>query len=606
MPLRSVSAAYLAQAADLAANAGQLQAYDSMGHCIVLAGPGSGKTKTLVLKLARILAEDVRAPRGAACITYSQECARELTRRLEGLGLREAPNLFVGTVHGFCLRHLLMPYGRLADLPTPLPLTVATQRQSDRLLNHAGERLFGRGHPHKPIELGKHRRSVLDRASPAWRAEEELVAWTEGYEDALRREGLIDFDDLVIFGERLIAEHDWVLPLVRAKFPVLAVDEYQDLGVALHRIVIRLAFTGGVRLFAVGDADQSIYGFTGADGALLLALAERDDVEQVHLRLNYRSASRIVSASEMALGEARGYESSDPNRHAVIAFVPCTDGLAGQAAHAIQQIIPAALAAKPGRQIGDIAILYRDFRAGNVVADAATAAGIDFVRVDTAAPYRKVALTSWIEDSATWCAGGWREGRPQLRGLLDRWLGFRRARLSDVDARREAARMTGLLWSLRADAGPASTYVSALRDGALDALMTAESWLRDQQEQVDRMSAALAAQGPLAGLDLASLGGRDGSPDHLNLLTLHSAKGCEYDVVIMVGLDLGSLPWRNEQPAARRESRRLFYVGLTRARDEVHMLYSGFVDTRAGRMYWGRSPFLDELEARLAEAEPGE
>ena len=68
------------------------------------------------------------------------------------------------------------------------------------------------------------------------------------------------------------------------------------------------------------------------------------------------------------------------------------------------------------------------------------------------------------------------------------------------------------------------------------------------------MSAALAAGGPLADLDLASLGGRDGSPLHLNLLTLHSAKGCEYDVVIMVGLDLGSLPWRNELPAAQRES----------------------------------------------------
>ena len=137
----------------------------------------------------------------------------------------------------------------------------------------------------------------------------------------------------------------------------------------------------------------------------------------------------------------------------------------------------------------------------------------------------------------------------------------------------------------------------------LDALMAAEPVLADQREQADRMSAALAVGGPLAELDIASLGGRDGSPLHLNLLTLHSAKGCEYDVVIMVGLDLGSLPWRNEQPAVRRESRRLFCVGLTRARDEIHMLYSGYVDTARGRMNWGRSPFLDELEARMEEAE---
>ncbi|MCH4578126.1 ATP-dependent helicase [Achromobacter xylosoxidans] len=599
MPSSNVSSAYLAQAADLAGNPGQQAAYDSRGHCVVLAGPGSGKTKTLVLKLARILAEDVRAPRGAACITYSQECARELTRRLEGLGLREAPNLFIGTVHGFCLRHLLMPYGRLAGLPIPFPLAVATQRVSDRLLKQSGDELFGANHPYKTIDLGRHRRSVLDRSSVAWRSEEELAAWAITYEAALRNEGLIDYDDMVVFGQRLIVEHDWVLPLVQAKFPVLAVDEYQDLGVALHRIVKRLAFDGGVRLFAVGDADQSIYGFTGADGGLLTELAARDDIERVQLQLNYRSGTRIVSASELALGEARGYRANDPIRQASIEFVLRPGGLADQAAHAIAHIIPAALAAKPGRTLGDIAILYKDYRAGDVVAEAATAGGLDYIRVDNAAPYRKVGLTSWVEDCAAWCAGGWRTGRPQVRGLIDRYLAFRRAHLDESQARQEAQALTALLWSLRQDVQPAREFVAALRAGILDGVLTAEAALADQKEQLDRMTAALAEGGALASLDIVSLGGRDGSPAHLNLLTLHSAKGCEYDVVIMVGLDLGNLPWRNESPEKLRESRRLFYVGLTRARDEVHMLYSGFVDGRYGPMRLGRSPFLDELEERM-------
>ena len=496
-----------------------------------------------------------------------------------------------------------MPYGRLADLPVPFPLTVATQRQIGQLMKRVGDQLFGVGHPYKPMDLGRHRRSILDRGSAAWRSEEELADWAEGYEDELRRAGLVDFDDLVVFGQRLVSEHDWVLPLFQAKFPVLVVDEYQDLGVALHRIVKRIAFDGHVRLFAVGDPDQSIYGFTGADGTLLRELTEREDVEQVQLQLNYRSASRIISASEMVLGEARGYESNDPDRQAVIEFVECEDGLEGQAAHAVTDIIPAALAAKPGRSLGDIAILYRDYRAGDIVSDAVTAADLDFVRVDTAAPYRKVVLTSWIEDCAAWCSGGWREGRPRLRGLLNRWLGFHRIRFADTDARAEAQRMTQLLWSLRTDDGSARDFVEALRTGMLDALMAREPSLADQREQVDRMSTALSPGGPIADLDIASLGGRDGSPQHLNLLTLHSAKGCEYDVVIMVGLDLGSLPWRNERPPTRRESRRLFYVGLTRARDEIHMLYSGFVDTPRGRMRWGRSPFLNELEARMQEAE---
>lgn len=602
MPSRSVSTAYLVRAAELAGNPGQLAAYNSQGHCVVLAGPGSGKTKTLVLKLARILAEDVEAPRGAACITYSQECARELTRRIEGLGLRQAPNLFIGTVHGFCLRHLLMPYGRLAGLHIPFPLSVATQRVSDRLMKEAGDRLFGQNHPYKVIDLGRHRRSVLNRNGVAWRSEEELAAWAEAYEASLRDEGLIDYDDMVVFGQRLIAEHDWVLPLVQAKFPVLAVDEYQDLGVALHRIVKRLAFDGGVRLFAVGDADQAIYGFTGADGALLMELAARGDIEAVRLQLNYRSGAGIVTASEMALGEARGYQASDPERQANIEFVLRPGGMADQAAHAVAQIIPAALASKPGRTLGDIAILYKDYRAGDIVAEAVTAGGFDYIRVDTAAPYRKVALTSWVEDCAAWCAGGWRVGRPQLRGLIDRYLAFHRTSLDDAQARRERQALTAVLWGLRADQQPARDFVASLRNGIVDRLLAAELALADQKEQLDRMTAALAEGGALATLDIMSLGGRDGSPDHLNLLTLHSAKGCEYDVVIMVGLDLGSLPWRNESPEKLRESRRLFYVGLTRARDEVHMLYSGFVEGRYGPMRYGRSPFLDELEARMRAA----
>lgn len=602
MPSRNVSTAYLAQASELAGNPGQLAAYNSRGHCVVLAGPGSGKTKTLVLKLARILAEDVEAPRGAACITYSQECARELTRRLEALGLRDAPNLFIGTVHGFCLRHLLMPYGRLAGLPLTFPLSVATQRVSDRLLKQTGEELFGENHPHKAIDLGRHRRSVLDRNSVAWRSEEELAVWAEAYEGALRDEGLIDYDDMVIFGQRLISEHDWVLPLVQAKFPVLAVDEYQDLGVALHRIVKRLAFDGGVRLFAVGDADQSIYGFTGADGSLLMELAARGDVERVQLQMNYRSGSRIVAASEMALGEARGYQASDPAREATIEFVLRAGGMDDQVAHAVEQIIPAALAAKPGRTLGDIAVLYKDYRAGNFVAEAVTAGGYDYIRVDTAAPYRKVALTSWVEDCASWCAGGWRVGRPQLRGLIDRYLAFHRANLDDVQARRKGHELTALLWELRVDQQPAREFMASLRRGILDRLLAAEPALSDQKEQLDRMTAALSDDGALAALEIAGLGGRDGSPDHLNLLTLHSAKGCEYDVVIMVGLDLGNLPWRNETPEKLRESRRLFYVGLTRARDEVHMLYSGFVEGRYGPMRLGRSPFLNELAERMDAA----
>jgi len=600
MPSRRSSAAYLRHVGDLDDNAGQHAAYESRGHCVVLAGPGSGKTKALVLKLARMLAEDVRAPRGVACITYSQECARELGRRLEGLGLRDAPNLFVGTVHGFCLRHLLMPYARLAGLDVPHPITVATTRQVDTTFTQIAEGLLGLNQPYRLHHMGKYRRVHLYRDAPDWNNDRDLARITLRYEQALREVGLVDFDDLVIQGNMLVAAHDWVLPLIAARWPILAVDEYQDLGLPLHRIVQRLAFDGGVRLFAVGDADQSVYGFTGADGRLLLELGERDDVECVRLQLNYRSAGRIIQASELALGEARGYRPRDPARQALVAFIECPGGLEDQAAHVVGMLIPEALAAKPDRTLGDIAILYRAAPVGDPFADALAAAGYDYIRVDNAAPYKKVGLTSWIEDCAAWCAGGWRRGRPQLAGLIQRWTAFRSGRVSELEERRAARTITEFLFRHRADDALAAPFVAAIRAELVDPLTATEPSLADQREQVRRMGAAFAPEGKLADLDLLSLGGRDGSPRHVNMLTLHSAKGCEYDVVFMVGMDQGAMPWANESEAELRESRRLFYVGLTRARDAVHMLYSGWTADRYGRVRrLGRSLFVEELEARL-------
>jgi DNA helicase-2/ATP-dependent DNA helicase PcrA len=107
----------------------------------------------------------------------------------------------------------------------------------------------------------------------------------------------------------------------------------------------------------------------------------------------------------MVLGEVRGYRANDPNRQTTIAFQLCPDGLVDQAVHAVEQIIPAALAAKPGRTLGDIAILYKDYRAGDVVADAVTAGGFDYI---VWIPQHLIAKlpTSWVEDCAAWCAGG--------------------------------------------------------------------------------------------------------------------------------------------------------------------------------------------------------
>lgn len=127
---------YLNAAEDLRENPGQWKAYNCEGNCVVLAGPGSGKTKTLTIKVARMLAEEVTVPRGIACLTYNSECVHELKRKLMNLGVQEDNNIFIGTVHSFCLQVILLPYGKLAGVALPYPFNVALpSEQKKKILN---------------------------------------------------------------------------------------------------------------------------------------------------------------------------------------------------------------------------------------------------------------------------------------------------------------------------------------------------------------------------------------------------------------------------------------------------------------------------------------
>jgi len=116
---------------------------------------------------------------------------------------------------------------------------------------------------------------------------------------------------MVLLGMRLIETMPWVRKVLCARFPILVVDEYQDLGVPLHRIVMSLYLSGNIRLFAVGDPDQSIYGFTGARPELLRELSKLEGIKEIPLHFNYRCGKTIIQASKIALGEARSYESKN-------------------------------------------------------------------------------------------------------------------------------------------------------------------------------------------------------------------------------------------------------------------------------------------------------
>lgn len=589
------TASYLLAAEDLLRNERQWAAYESRGHCVVLAGPGSGKTKVLTTKMVRMLAEDVRGPRGLACITFNNQCVKELKKRLGRLGIEESARAFIGTVHSFCLREVVIPYAKLAGFDLPDPLKVAPPSEQERLFSEAVYAVIGDENPqYVRTPFDEFRRTVLDRTSAEWTGNDRYAPLVAKYEQLLKNAGKIDFDGMALAGLALIKDHAWVRKALKAKYPILVVDEYQDLGIPLNQIVTHLCFDGGVRLFAVGDPDQSIYGFTGARPSLMNKLADRDDVEVVYLGLNYRCGKTIIVAATTALAENRDFESADGHR-GVVQDYQCRQGFAEQVALAVETIVPEALDRRKGRKLGDIGILYLNQYDGGIIAQAVRTAGIDYVRFDQGNPYQRTPLTSWLEDSASWCAGGWKLGEPKLSTLLQGYMRFNPSLAKESETMACRRDLVRFLFDYRSPDTPLLDWLNGFAKEGLNARIEGEPIMADEAEALNALHEACREGKPLAQYTVANFGGQRGSPDRLNLTTIHSAKGLEYDVVIMMGLEQGRIPYYNVSTHQKKEERRKFYVAMTRARYEVHLLWSGWYERKSNRYSNGRSEFVDEV-----------
>ncbi|MES9970972.1 MAG: ATP-dependent helicase [Candidatus Thiodiazotropha sp.] len=590
----SESAIYLKAAEDFCDNPGQLDSYESTGHCVILAGPGSGKTKTLTVKLARMLAEDVHEPRGIACITYNNECARELETRLGALGVQPGPRVFIGTVHSFSLTQIVIPYGKPAGLDLPDNFKVASVRQQRVAMEQAYARVING--PEDPqrwrLPLDRYRRSILDRESDEWREQDPTLAnLVEAYESELRRNGLIDFDDMPLLALRALINHKWVRKAVLAKYPILAVDEYQDLGHALHCMVLGLCFRTGIRLFAVGDADQSIYGFTGANPELLRRLSERQDVQTIKLPFNYRCGSQIVAASEYALGEDRGYQAPNGAAEGMIYFHPLTGSHGIQATRLFTEILPDVMNRIPDLTLGEIAVLYQSANIGNNVADAAEASGIEYVRADNNALYPRYSrVMRWLELCAIWSCGGWRNGEPRLsRIIAEAMRVFADLLVSDDEKTLFQRSLVQFLWDHRNADEKLFDWIRHINTAILDGFFANSIQLADEADILNAFIEKLEPGGSIADMTLGQFSGQGQGADQITLSTLHSSKGREFRVVFLFGMDQGVIPWNNVGSVALRESRRLFYVGFTRAEEELHIMYtnhrpSQFVKEVAERM----------------------
>lgn len=581
---------------DLRTNPDQWTALGTEGHCVVLAPPGSGKTKLLATRVAYDLVNKIPEPQGAACVTLTNPAADELRDRIAGLGVVPRPALFIGTVHSFVLTRIVIPFAALVGRPELAHVSIASPVDQARAMEIAmdGAGIDRWDRRNVPSTVNYHRRR-LSTAEEWARSGDPIRDVARRYLAELHALGMIDFDELIELGVGLVEGHRQIRRVLNARHPHIYVDEYQDLAPGLDRLVKALCFdyVTGSELFAVGDPDQAILAFTGTRPELLMELAARPGVTTVHLQRNYRCGQEIIRVAQF-VKHGNAAVIADRAGGAVTEQC-CPVGFAEQCAAAAERI---AEDQHRGVPLHEIVIICPANDQCETVTEVLRRRGIPAFFRNTS-DYRLTAATTFVEGCAAWACRGREVSGYRLGSLLRQWRS-----LHGPGWRREHdAELTAYLldWPQRG-AEPARSFLAGLLALGLDITLrrTART---DDAHNIAAMTAALT-DGRLAGLSVDDLAGRALRTDRVEVTTMTSSKGLEFDIVIILGADQGRMPFFTSltKPEELAEDRRKFYVSLTRARDEVHIYYSRFVEWSTGTIrYDGPSMFLYEIGLLTSE-----
>jgi DNA helicase-2/ATP-dependent DNA helicase PcrA len=574
---------------ELRTNERQWCAFNAPSPCVVLAPPGSGKTKLLTTRLAFDLIARIPEPHGAACITMTNAAADQLSDRLALLGVKFRSNLFVGTVHRFALRCIVLPYARLGGLSAVADASLADESAQKAARAQAVQEVLGQNEDPDALDVTgtlARRRNLLNYdETDASLGGVRFARLARRYEELLLASGHYDFQDLVRFAVELVEGNEWIQRVLAARFPHLYVDEYQDLAPGLDRLVQALCFDqrANAELFAVGDPDQAIFAFSGTRPQLLRELAERATVKDVRLEWNYRSPQKLINAAIQHLGEDRKVRGR-PDGGSIEA-IECSGGFDHQLTET-QQLIAAERAR--GTALDEIAVLTRFNKALDRTVAALEPHLPVFARRDRG--YRQTPATSLVEAMAAWSVQP-RDGRGvKLADVIRRSRSVARA-----DQQTLTTWIEIMLGYRSAPDAPAIDFAEALAGAAFASKLRRGRSEADAQEFA-RMRTALADGGALAGTTTHELGLRARARDRLLISTIHGAKGLEFDIVIILEVEAGVMPFFiAKTPAELEEERRMFYVAMTRARDRVYCLWSPWRQTKFGRRHDGPSPYLRTL-----------
>ncbi len=639
-------------------NAAQREAVaHTEGPLLVLAGAGSGKTRVLTARIAHLLESHGVAPDRIFAVTFTNRAAGEMKARVATLLGRDPAGLWIGTFHSLSARLLRREAHRLGFAPG---FTIYDEDDRLRLLKRVMET---RNHSTKlfPPKLVQHivssakNRMLTPEALQASAPNDPLIAVAADVLGALGRALLaanaMDFDDLLLHPLTLFEQHPDRREAWQRRFHHVLVDEFQDTNLAQYQLIRALGHHGHVCV--VGDDDQSIYGWRGADvGNMRAFQKDFPGAGLIRLEENYRSTRVILDSANAAIARNQGRIGKTlrtvrqgGERLTVLSAADERDEAEWVAAELARRI------QSGDREPREMAVLYRTNAQSRALEEAFRRAGIPHRIIGAISFYDRrevkdlIAYLRLVVNPADDQAFLRAVGVPK-RGIGEASLGLLRERaaawgMSLHEAARRGEALDGLRPNVRsalqrfaelprqlaerhAVASPAVViedlvrsldYEGVLRaegpegeerwDNVRELLAAAAAWSEVVPEEPDEVEVHssplqrfLAEAALLSGDDR-----RTGSEDGVTLMTLHTAKGLEWPVVVLAGMEDGLFPLGRalETIDGLEEERRLFYVGLTRAKDTVILTWAR-ARRRGGELKPGTaSRFLDDLPAPLVD-----
>ncbi|HTB21188.1 MAG TPA: UvrD-helicase domain-containing protein [bacterium] len=620
------------------------------GPLLILAGAGSGKTRVITTRVAWLIQEKKVDPKSVLAVTFTNRAAGEMKERLAKLIGRDAVDgMFVSTFHAFCVRFLRVEAPKLGfsrefsifddDDQTRLVKECMHEIQIDEKQVKARALLW---------RIGQAKNAMLSPGQYAEQAEGETDQLAASvyklYQAKLKSNQAMDFDDLINHSVDLLRGDQATLKKWQERLRWFMVDEYQDINPAQYQL-IRMLSAASRNLVVVGDDDQSIYKFRGADIRNILDF-EKDfpDATVVKLEQNYRSTQRILEAAWAVVKRNEGRKDKKLwTQNALgepITFYQAPDEVE-EGRYIAGQIVW--LNRRERRPLGDFVVLYRTNAQSRAIEEAMRREALPYRIVGGMRFYDRMEVKDCLcylrlllnpDDLLSLK----RVINMPPRGIGDltldkvqahawsKTLGMFEA-MADADkvpglqakAVRELKKFTAVISELRAEvatSGPARLLSEVVkRSGYLDYWMAERSSEAEMRvENVKELVASaldfeergrektLAAYLEMVAL-ASTLDKTSDNADQVTLMTLHNAKGLEYPVVFLAGLEEGLFPHANavQEEGGVEEERRLCYVGITRAREKLHLSCAISRRSFGNRAYNPHSRFLDEIPPDLME-----